>query len=133
MEVASRPGSKRLLNGLAKCIEKDAQLSLSEQNPWQMTKDRGHRLFDPKRGGSYAVFDQRPLSPEMRNYCVQDVVHMPALLRHYKARLGDAWLPKVQEETAARIALSRNSYFRGKGRHMAEAPAGWEYWRPGGA
>lgn len=133
MEIATRSSAKRFLSGLAKCVEKDARLAFSEKVQWQATKNKGHRLFDPASGGSYAVLDERPLSPEMLAYCVQDVIHMPVLLDQYKAKLSDAWMVKVEQETAARIALSQSASFDPKGQRMAEAPAGWEYWRPGGA
>jgi exonuclease 3'-5' domain-containing protein 1 len=126
MEVASRTSSKRLLNGLAKCIERDAPISFADKREWRTVKDEGHRLFDPARGGSFAVFDERPLTPAMQKYCVQDVLHMPALRSAYKAKIGNAWWAKIQEETIARIALSQSPIFNGKGRHMAEAPAGWQ-------
>lgn len=131
MEIASRNSSKRLLNGLAKCIERDAPISYSEKQAWRTTKDQGHRLFDPARGGSFAVFDARPLTADMQNYCVQDVLHMPALREHYKRKISAAWWAKTQEETIARIRLSQSANFNGKGRHMAEGPSGWQHWRPG--
>lgn len=126
MEVASRTSSKRLLNGLAKCIERDAPISYTDKQGWRAVKDEGHRLFDPARGGSFAVFDERPLTPAMQKYCVQDVLHMPALRSAYKAKIGNTWWAKIEEETGARIALSQSASFNGKGRHMAEAPAGWQ-------
>ena len=61
----------------------------------------------------------------MKKYCVQDVLHMPALHTAYKAKIGDAWWAKIQEETTARIALSQSPNFNGKGRHMAEVPHSW--------
>jgi exonuclease 3'-5' domain-containing protein 1 len=125
MEVASRTSSKRLLNGLARCIERDAPISFPDKREWRAVKDEGHRLFDPARGGSFAVFDERPLTPAMQKYCVQDVLHMPALRSAYKAKIGTAWWAKIQEETTARIALSQSPNFNGKGRHMAEAPHSW--------
>lgn len=131
MEIASRTSSKRLLNGLAKCIERDAPISFSDKREWRATKDEGHRLFDPARGGSFAVFDERPLTPAMKKYCAQDVLHMPGLREVYKAKLGDAWWAKIQQETTARIDLSQSASFNGKGRHMAEGPSGWQSWRPG--
>lgn len=131
MELASRNSSKRLLNGLAKCIERDAPINFADKREWRATKDEGHRLFDPARGGSFAVFDERPLTPAMQKYCAQDVLHMPALRFAYKGKLANAWWAKIQEETTARIALSQSANFNGKGRHMAEAPAGWQSWRPG--
>ena len=126
MELASRNCSKRLLNGLAKCIERDAPINFADKREWRETKDEGHRLFDPARGGSFAVFDERPLTPAMQKYCAQDVLHMPALRSAYKAKIGNAWWAKIKEETTARIALSQSRNFNGKGRHMAEAPAGWQ-------
>ena len=126
MEVASRTSSKRLLNGLARCIERDAPISYADKREWRSTKDEGHRLFVPARGGSFAVFDERPLTPAVQKYCVQDVLHMPALRSAYKAKLSNAWWTRIQEETTARIALSQSANFNGKGRHMAEGPAGWQ-------
>ena len=39
MEVASRTSSKRLLNGLAKCIERDAPINFADKREWRATKD----------------------------------------------------------------------------------------------
>ena len=71
------------------------------------------------------MFDERLLTPTIQKYCVQDVLQMPALRSAYKAKIGNAWWAKIQEETTARIALSQSPNFNGKGRHMAEAPHSW--------
>ncbi|KAK0853121.1 hypothetical protein LTS02_012054 [Friedmanniomyces endolithicus] len=128
--AASRNFLKRYINGLAKCIERDSTLLFAEKREWKANKERGRKLFDPALGGGYAVFDERPLSTEMTKYCVQDVIHMPALRELYRAKLCDAWSKKIKKETAARIELSQGKYFNGQGMHMAKSPAGWEYWRP---
>lgn len=133
MELASRDSSKRCTHGLAKCIERDSQLSYLEKRDWAASKDKGREMFDPSRGGSYAVFDQRPLSKEMQEYCMQDVLHMPSLREHYRAKLCDAWWRKIEEETAARITLSQGWNYNGKGRHMALGPPGWQHWAPSSA
>ncbi|EMC97242.1 hypothetical protein BAUCODRAFT_47352, partial [Baudoinia panamericana UAMH 10762] len=125
MELASRSFSKRNVNGLARCIERDGSIELSKRNEWQIIKDQGKRLFDPDRGGSYAVFDQRPLSKEILQYCTQDVKFMPHLREVYRRRLCDAWWRKIEEETNARIQLSQSPSFRGKGQHMARGPPTW--------
>jgi exonuclease 3'-5' domain-containing protein 1 len=130
MELASRNFSKRHVNGLAKCIERDSALPFEERREWKCIKEKGRRLFDPSLGGGYAVFDQRPLSAEIQTYCVQDVIHMPALRGIYRKKLCDAWWRKIETETAARVKLSQGSSFNGKGMHMATGPASWQYWRP---
>jgi exonuclease 3'-5' domain-containing protein 1 len=133
MELASRSFPKRYINGLAKCIERDSTLSFSEKREWKASKERGHKLFDPNLGGGYAVFDERPLSTEIEKYCVQDVLHMPALRELYRAKLCDAWWRKIETETAARIELSQGRSFNGQGMHMAKGPASWQDWRPSAA
>ena len=47
MELASRNFSKRHINGLAKCIERDSALPLAEKREWKVNKERGRKLFDP--------------------------------------------------------------------------------------
>ncbi len=130
MELASRNFQKKCVNGLARCIEKDSQLGYAEKTEWRRVKEKGHDLFDPSRGGTYAVFDQRPLSPEVEDYCMQDVALMPDLCQIYRDKLCDAWWRKIAAETDERITLSQSPTFNGKGRHMAEAPRGWVSWRP---
>ncbi|KAK5701104.1 hypothetical protein LTR17_022901 [Elasticomyces elasticus] len=121
MELASRNFSKRNVNGLAKCIERDSTIPLVERRRWQVVKDNGKHLFDPQRGGSYAVFDERPLSKDIKEYCTQDVTFMPHLRDLYRMKLCDAWWRKIETETDARIQLSQSPTFRGKGQHMAQA------------
>lgn len=128
MELASRGFQKKCVNGLAKCIEKDSRIGYGEKAEWRRVKEKGRNLFDPDRGGSYAVFDQRPLSSEVENYCTQDVALMPHLCEIYREKLCDAWWRKITTETDARITLSQSPTFNGKGRHMAKGPQGWMNW-----
>lgn len=89
IELASRNFAKRH-NGLAKCIERDSAISFEERKRWREVKEYGKRLFDPQQGGTYAVFDRRPLSDEIREYCTQDVTLMPHLREIYREKLCDA-------------------------------------------
>lgn len=126
MELATRPrGGRRLVSGLAKCIERDAGLGLNEIRLWNEKKLKGKQLFAPERGGSYAVFNERPLSDEIRDYCVQDVRFMVRLWKRYCAALTPAWMQRVQAATLARVRESQGAAYNGRGRHMALAPAGW--------
>jgi exonuclease 3'-5' domain-containing protein 1 len=130
MELASRISWRKHVNGLAKCIERDAPISFGEKQRWKSTKKEGCRLFDPALGGSYAVFDQRPLSAAMRSYCVQDVVHMPALRNLYLERLCDVWLEKIEIETRDRIRHSQGQGYVGWGQRKALGPQSWLNWEP---
>ncbi|KAI4219551.1 MAG: hypothetical protein L6R36_008247 [Xanthoria steineri] len=129
-ELASRGFSKRCVNGLAKCIERDSRIGHVEKQRWNRVKENGRKLFDPSQGGTYAVFDERPLSPEVEEYCTQDVTLMPHLCEIYRGKLCDAWWTKIKAETEARIRLSQSPRFNGNGRHMAEGPGGWTHWAP---
>lgn len=75
----SRNFSKKHVNGLTGCIDGNDLIPSTQKQEWKKTKEEGKKIFDPPHAGSYAVFDQRPLFSEMRSYCVQDVINMPAL------------------------------------------------------
>jgi len=130
MELASRNFSGRCVHGLAKCIENDAKVDYETRRNWRNVKDHSRRLFDPARGGSYAVLAQRPMSAEVRDYCIQDVALMPNLGDVYRAKLCDAWWRKIDDETRACIRLSQSPGYNGKGRHMALGPTNWIGWVP---
>lgn len=123
MEVASRTYSKRLLCGLKKCIERDASLGSAERQAWMTTKEKGLKLFAPERGGSYEIFNTRPVPNENIQYCVQDVRFLPKLWRYYDHRLTSSWREKVHEESGKRIEQAKSPHYSGKGRQMALAPA----------
>lgn len=125
MELATRTFSKRLVNGLGKCIEHDAPMTISERAKWKACKDSGRKLFAPECGGSYEVFIIRPLSTEIMQYCAQDVQLLPKLWHKYYQRMTPRWERKVEDEIKNRIELSKSGTYNGKGRHMALAPKGW--------
>lgn len=125
MEVATRNYSKRLLCGLKKAIEKDASLGFAERQAWMTTKEKGLKLFAPERGGSYEIFNARPIQKEIIQYFVEDVRLLPKLWRYYDRNLTASWRGKVEEESTKRIEQAKSPHYSGKGRHMALAPTGW--------
>ncbi|KAG7285463.1 hypothetical protein NEMBOFW57_010091 [Staphylotrichum longicolle] len=125
MELATRTFSKRCVNGLSKCIERDVRLPAQELAAWKAVKDAGVKLFAPEYGGSYSVFAKRPLSDAIRLYCAQDVRILPRLWSHYRNRMSPAWALRVRQASKERVALSQTVNYNGKGRHMALAPPGW--------
>ncbi|XXG96068.1 hypothetical protein Hte_002345 [Hypoxylon texense] len=125
MELATSPARKQYLRGLSKCIEWDLGLGRSEVAEWKRVKENGLRLFAPERGGSYEVFNVRPLSEEIRLYCSQDVAFLPRLWAHYDRKLTPLFRESVQSATRDRVAVSQTATYNGKGKHMALAPDIW--------
>ncbi|KAI1322068.1 ribonuclease H-like protein [Xylariaceae sp. FL0255] len=131
MELATRFYRKKFVKGLKKCIEEDMHMSMTERLAWISTKDEGVKLFAPEKGGSYEVFNERPLPEKIRIYCVQDVHFLPRLWDLYSRRLTPRWRVKLEEATKARVTESQAHNFigngsgSGKGKHLALAPAGW--------
>jgi exonuclease 3'-5' domain-containing protein 1 len=125
MELATRYLSKKFVYGLSKCIERDLSLTASEKQAWEGVKEKGRNLFAPERGGSYEVFNARPLSNDMLLYCIQDVQFMPKLWQHYNSKMTPGWAEKVHKATKERVDLSQTATFNGDGKHMARGPLGW--------
>ncbi|KAJ6437093.1 zinc-regulated transporter 2 [Purpureocillium lavendulum] len=125
MELASRSFLRKNVNGLAKCIERDAPLSAEERANWIRIKEKGVRLFAPEKGGTYEVFNERPLPADIVLYCAQDVQILPRLWAQYYRKLSSGWKKKVLEASGDRVKLSQSATYNGKGRHMALAPRGW--------
>ncbi|KAK6507208.1 hypothetical protein TWF481_005658 [Arthrobotrys musiformis] len=131
-ELATREGfmnHRRFLHGLSKAIMANANLTLSEAARMERVKQMGVRLFAPEKGGSYEVFNRRPLPEELLEYCVQDVQYLPVLLRNYKQRLqrmDSRWMDRIRAETEVRIALCKKDVFL-KGRQNALAPISFQY------
>ena len=103
MELATRFKCGMYLNGLTRCIERDAALSFTQENTWLATKESGDKLFEPKLGGSYAVFNQRPLEEGIQRYCIQDVLVLPTLWNVYSRKLSKPWQTRVAAEACFRI------------------------------
>ena len=122
LENATRSFNRRCVNGLARCIENDARMSSSEKSIWKAVKVQGQKLFDPLQGGSYEVFNARPMTEEIKKYCVQDVLFLPGLWSVYTAKLSTSWAEEVCTKTLARVALSQTANYNGNGRHMALGP-----------
>ncbi|KAF4981938.1 hypothetical protein FZEAL_2332 [Fusarium zealandicum] len=117
MENATRPPGRRAwLKGLNKCIEYDAPLSAVDKRRWNLIKEKGLILFHPSKGGSYQVFNQRPLDPDVERYCINDVQFLPELMERYLCRLSAAWRLKVDDETTRRRGEFRNRRVPGMNR-----------------
>ncbi|KAI4093565.1 MAG: hypothetical protein LQ344_002792 [Seirophora lacunosa] len=125
MENASRCFSKAKLVGLAHCIEQDSGLEQEAKILWKSTKQSGLELFAPEHGGSYEVFNIRPLPQDIIDYCTQDVVFLPVLYRLYSKKLDKCWTKKVFEETCKRVTMARSAEYDPHGEDKV-----WSPWAP---
>ena len=128
--------SRRLLNGLAKCVEKTVPISLrgSGLGSWKQGKEKGERLFKPEYGGSCEVFNQRPIPEEIVDYCVGDVQCLPELRDKFWGTRTSQWRDLIKEESKKRVAASQASEYQPHGREKAMAPWSedqnrtWDQW-----
>lgn len=123
MELATRSHRKAFVTGLAKCIEKDAPMTYSERQTWRQVKESGKRHFAPELGGSYEVFNMRPLPEKIKQYCVQDVQFLPKLWKLYNNKMTPRVRDWVLRESAKRVVLSQSPTYTEQGRGQAIAPA----------
>jgi exonuclease 3'-5' domain-containing protein 1 len=127
LELASREGSKHAVCGLAKCIEQERALPSLALSQWQSTKKEVVKMFDPKLGGSYEVFNVRPLPQVLIEYCVGDVEFLPLLSTIYQSRLDRPWREKVRVETEKRLEESRSPSYQPHGRQKSLGPKRWRF------
>jgi exonuclease 3'-5' domain-containing protein 1 len=72
------------LKGLSMAIQACPGISYAEGQRLEALKNVGLRLFAPEQGGSYQVWSDRPLNPELITYAAADV--------HYLHAMRDAWV-----------------------------------------
>ncbi|KAG7405291.1 hypothetical protein Forpe1208_v014814 [Fusarium oxysporum f. sp. rapae] len=97
LENASRIGDKTYVRGLDTCVEKDLRLGFMELHRWIGTK----RAVKTRMADD--IFSRRPLSAEVEKYCINDVVHLPALQDTYTKRINSQWMKKAMHESARRV------------------------------
>ena len=126
MESATRKttASRKFLNGLTKCVENNVLMSFGGSGlaSWKLAKEKGERLFKAEHGGSYDVFNQRPIPEDIISYCVGDVQYLPELRNRFWTRQAYRWQDLVCEESKKRIAASQRSDYQPHGPDRAMAP-----------
>ncbi|KAL8794166.1 MAG: hypothetical protein Q9195_003234 [Heterodermia aff. obscurata] len=126
LEVATRAGKRprNRVAGLRSCIKYDARLSREARLEWEAGKDRGKALFSEEEGGSYEVFNVRPMLREIVDYCAQDVVYLPVLWEVYAGKVSGEWWERVRQETRKRVLMSQAEGYEPHGRDKVLSPWG---------
>jgi len=122
MESATRTTtrSRKYLNGLAKCVEQCVLYDIDRAS-WKLAKEKGERLFKAEHGGSYEIFNQRPIPDDIVSYCVGDVQCLPGLWGRFR-RNTNRWRDLVNEETKKRVAASQKPEYQPHGPDRTLAP-----------
>jgi len=97
-EVAERRGRGHNVNyvqGLHKCLTQCPALQSEQKVFADWINNLGKNLFEPQHGGSYEIFQQRPLNPFILIYAAHDSRYMLALYEQYIASIGERWVPRV--------------------------------------
>ncbi|TEB27995.1 hypothetical protein FA13DRAFT_825377 [Coprinellus micaceus] len=127
-ELAVRKSNRlhsRHLNGLAKSIT----TYLRPPPHFLATKEAGQALMNPKLGlgGSYEVFERRPLRRELVEYAAQDVALLANLEATLRWRVGRqvggqlTWDMRVMNASMRRVGESKGRFDR-DGPHRALSP-----------
>ena len=126
MESARRKTTKsrKFMSGLAKCIEDYVlpPLDRIDLASWKAAKEKGERLFKAEHGGSYEIFNQRPIPEEIISYCVGDVMCLPSLRDRFWSGATIRWQDLVNEETQKRVVATQTSEYQPHGRDKTLAP-----------
>jgi exonuclease 3'-5' domain-containing protein 1 len=113
MESATRKTTapRKFLSGLSKCIGDNWPMFSCGTGlaSWKLAKEKGERLFKAEYGGSYNVFNQRPIPEDISSHCVGDVQYLPELRNRFYAQSAYRWRDLVGEETKKRVASSQRS------------------------
>ncbi|KAK6517514.1 hypothetical protein TWF281_004166 [Arthrobotrys megalospora] len=131
MELACRDLNRTHVASLVKSIENAQILTPPQMKKWHDGKRIGKRLFASDQGGHANVFNERPLRPEIAEYCVQDVVLLGKLWLRYNSTLNSPgrnhWRVKIRIETINRLSLANDPGYDGlsSGRQKTKAPPGW--------
>ncbi|KAF5663320.1 3' 5' exonuclease [Fusarium circinatum] len=120
LENASRVGDKTYIRGLDICVEKDLRLGFMELHAWVRTK----RAVRTRMAND--VFSRHPLDSETEQYCINDVLHLPALQDTYKKRIDSQWMKKVMDESARRVVEACSPEYEPQSENKKLGP-----WGPG--
>jgi exonuclease 3'-5' domain-containing protein 1 len=122
MESATRKTTqaRRLLSGLNKFITNN-YLPDIDRASWKLAKAAGEKLFRVDRGGSYEVFNIRPMPSAILAYCTGDVRCLPGLYERFDN--GNVqWCILIDEASQQRVADSQKPKYKPHGRHKVFAP-----------
>lgn len=104
----------RYLKGFKECLSRSGILAPREQAEANAIKDRGKLLFAPAYGGSYAVWEARPLCQALVDYAVADVRHMLSIKKWWASSQLDVLVRKITDERVDKAVSDNQKMERGQ-------------------
>lgn len=116
--------SRKYLSGLAKCIVENVIMwpRGTDRASWKLAKEKGKRLFKPEHGGSYEIFNLRPIPEDVVSYCVGDDQCLPELRARLWPGAAFRWQDLATEKTKRRVADTQKPEYQPNGPDRALAP-----------
>lgn len=126
MESATRKttASRKFVKGLSKCTEENVVMADygGHLASWKQAKEKGERLFKPEGGGTYEVFNRRPIPQDIVSYCVGDVQYLPELRNKFWRGRDRQWEDLIREVSMKRVSLSQEPAYQPYGQNRAVSP-----------
>ena len=110
--------------GLKKVMEKHLPSCIDELEYQSVSqiKERGAKLFVPESGGSYQVFNDRPLQKDILNYCIIDVLYFDELRQFLFGSLTRNIQKRVLQESTRRLTVCLQPGYDAKAKTKSLAP-----------
>jgi len=114
-------GNAKFLKGLADAVITYVKPGVN----WCQVKNAGKALLFPGNGGSYQLFEKRPLDPRILAYAANDTIFLFRLVDILEAGLGRTlvqWRKRVLKGSSERVADSHRAAYSPHGRSRCLAP-----------
>ncbi|KFZ16569.1 hypothetical protein V502_05022 [Pseudogymnoascus sp. VKM F-4520 (FW-2644)] len=123
MGSVTKSGSVKFAAVLAGCIERDSRIDVRQKNRWRHAKEDGQRFFAPEMGGRFDILNERPIKPEIIQYCQLDVALFPGLYNTYARQGSDRERHRILEQTKLRVKRSQSPHYD---KHSMSKVFGWD-------
>jgi exonuclease 3'-5' domain-containing protein 1 len=101
------------LKGLEKCLATSDILNAVQSKTMSELKQKGRELFVPQLGGSFAVWEQRPLHPELLEYAAVDVKYMIQMKEKNEQEEFNAEISRITQERIHHATSNESSQSSG--------------------
>lgn len=105
-----------LSNVLKRVLDTEQQIVVCQM------KDEGKRMFSPDKGGSFEIFEKRPLPEKIIEYSAMDVFFLEDIKRFFFDVLDQYWVDWVLLRSFERLELACSSSSLPTGKKACIAP-----------
>ena len=96
------------LKSLQTCQQVSGVVPQQEQHRHERLKEKAKTMYLPDRGGSYQLWDRRPLHPTLRDYAAADVKFMLAIKRCWESSEIDGLVMDIAQDRIKQTVLRQH-------------------------